>query len=97
MLTALLVAAGSATAVAWGPPLEPADHHLYRFDQRRPLTLGPQRIAVYQGESLRTEKPRLADLGIGHHYEEFDGGHFSTSHRSGVSIPMLVEALSRRG
>ena len=40
---------------------------------------------------------RLADLGIGHHYEEFDGGHFSTSHRYGVSIPMLVEALSRRG
>ncbi|MCH6551424.1 MAG: thrombospondin type 3 repeat-containing protein [Planctomycetes bacterium] len=65
MLTALLVAAGSATAVASGPSLEPAGHYLYRFDQRRPLTLQPQRIAVYQGESRRAEKPRLADLGIG--------------------------------
>jgi len=65
MLTALLVAAGSATAVASGPSVEPAGHYLYRFDQRRPLTLQPQRIAVYQRESQRAEKPRLADLGIG--------------------------------
>ncbi len=39
---------------------------------------------------------RLAELGIEHHYEEFEGGHFSTSYRYGVSIPLLVKALSRR-
>ena len=37
---------------------------------------------------------RLEELGISHIYEEFEDGHFSTSYRYGVSIPLLAKALS---
>ncbi|MEM7248018.1 MAG: alpha/beta hydrolase-fold protein [Acidobacteriota bacterium] len=36
---------------------------------------------------------RLKELGIAHEYEEFDGGHFGTSHRYDWSLPKIVNAL----
>jgi enterochelin esterase family protein len=39
---------------------------------------------------------RLLELDVEHRYEEFEDGHFSTSYRYGVSIPLLAEALSRQ-
>ena len=36
----------------------------------------------------------MAELGIAHHYEEFDGTHSNIDHRLDVSLPFLCRALS---
>ena len=36
---------------------------------------------------------RLKDLGIAHHYEEFDDGHMNVPYRYDVSLPKMAEAL----
>ncbi len=42
----------------------------------------------------RLLRDRLGELGVNCTYEEFDGGHFSTSYRYESSIPFLIRALS---
>jgi len=37
---------------------------------------------------------RLAEHGVRHHYEEFDGTHSGIDHRMDVSLPYLIKALS---
>ena len=44
---------------------------------------------------LRRLVRRLGELGIEHHHEEFEGGHFKIDERYLVVIPRLIEALSR--
>jgi enterochelin esterase family protein len=39
---------------------------------------------------------RLAELGIRHEYEEFEGGHRGVSHRYDTSLPRLARALGGR-
>jgi hypothetical protein len=36
---------------------------------------------------------RLAEKGVRHHYEEFDGTHSGIDHRMDVSLPFLIGAL----
>ncbi len=41
----------------------------------------------------RTLHRKLGELGIRHHYEEFDDGHMNIPYRYDVSLPMLYNAL----
>jgi S-formylglutathione hydrolase FrmB len=42
----------------------------------------------------RLLRDKLQSLDISHRYEEFDGGHFSTSYRYDTSLPLLIRALN---
>ena len=44
---------------------------------------------------LRLLVRRLRELGVPHHHEEFDGGHFDINHRYQVVLPRVIEVLAR--
>ena len=79
------------------------DHDPYRLVERHQAALQSldllfldvgNRDEFHLQLGARLLHQRLLDLSVEHHYEEFEGGHFSTSYRYGVSLPLLVEALS---